>query len=450
MEIIQTIVLILLLFSATIFVHELGHFLVARWCGLTVEVFSLGFGPALWKRKIGAITYKIGIIPFGGYVALPQLDPDGTVAARETDKPVEPAPPGKRILVSLAGATGNVVLAIALAFLLHALGTGSEAQRGCIVGYVERDAEAQVAGLGVGDRILSVNGRSVNSWDAFMINSALAESVALEVVSPDGVERELHLATQPLSSGGRTVLGVGKSSPSLVSGVTPGSAAEEAGIRRKDVIVELAGQKIYSFEQLVDVVNQNAEQEVPVVVQRGGALEPLRVRPRMHPEYGRAMIGVEFNRFDLSLRPLDQLTAWAAPVFRILGALVTPSESRHAARALSGPVGILGLFWMAAQTHWMLALWLTGMLNVNLAILNLLPLPVLDGGHILLALWEAIFRRRPSPKFVHGLWQVFALLLISLMLLLTVKDVGRVFRMFGRRSEPPAEAPANAAPVAPE
>lgn len=447
---VQTLAIVLVLFGATIFVHELGHFLVARWCGMVIETFSIGFGPALWKRKVGGVVYKIGALPFGGYVALPQMDPGGEEREAEADgEPRVPAPPispWKRIAVAAAGAVFNLVFALAIAVAVYLTAGSDGGDRASVIGYIATNSTAYAKGLRAGDRVLAVNGRAVSSWDDLIIGSALADEVALRLRDPAGAERTLSVPTEPMAGGGRTVPGIGKHSPCLIIGVTLGDPADAAGLKRRDTIASFAGEPVYSVDQLIDSIRRHSDQDVPVTVVRDGRNLDLKVRPRWNAENKRVMIGIEFNRFDLSMRPMDQMWAWASPVFRILKAFATPKESRHAVNAVGGPVYIFKMYWMAAQTGFLLALWLTGMLNVNLAILNLLPIPVLDGGHIMFALWEGVTRRPPGPKVTAMAHRVFAILLISLFVLITARDVKRLFPGRAKPESAPTPAGTNAAP----
>ena len=179
------ILAIALLFSLSIFVHELGHFLAARAVGMVADVFSIGMGPALWKRKFGETVWKIGAIPFGGYVALPQMDPNAFLEGREgqgTDDSAPPRklpriPPWKKIVVSLAGAFGNLVFAFLLAAAVWIVGKPSSLQeRNAIVGYVEADGPAARAGIAVGDEVLAIDSQPVANWLELLERAALAPS----------------------------------------------------------------------------------------------------------------------------------------------------------------------------------------------------------------------------------------------------------------------------------
>lgn len=342
----------------------------------------------------------------------------------------------------------NIVLAfvIATGFYVFSEHKGEDLQQ-TVVGFVRPDSRADQAGLRVGDRILSINGDPVHSWDDLMIGAALTEEARLNVSGPDGTERALAIATEPLPGhSGRTLAGIGKASPSLVIGTEPASPAERAGIQRGDLIEAFDGTPVYGTEDLISRIIERRDQDVRLTVLRRSERIELTVRPEYNEERDRVMIGIHFNQFDYTLRPAAQVWAWAAPVFRIFKAFGSSEERSKAAGALSGPVGILRIFWMAAATHLMFALWLTGLINVNLAIFNLLPIPILDGGHIMFALYEAIFRRPPGAAFLAWTHRIFGALLLGLILLLTLRDVRQ---MISRPSaeEPAAESAPSPAPV---
>lgn len=451
-----TIVVVLLLFGLTIFVHELGHFLVARWCGMVVEVFSIGFGPALWKRKVGDVTYKIGIIPFGGYVALPQMDPsDGKDAAKEAERALLPrVAPWKKILVALAGVTGNMILAVILAYIVFWVGKPSAPhERNCEIGFVETNSAAYAQGLRVGDEIASVDGEPVGNWDELTMACAIRRQVTLAVKGPGGA-RTLDLPTEKNWLGVQTVPGISWVNACGVASVIPGSSAEQAGILGGDTLVEFNGQKLFSREHLIALVNEARDREVVAKVLRGTGTLELPVRPRYDAEAGRALIGVMFNTMDVDYdlvvhpRPWAQIKSHASTIFRLLRALVTPREAKAASQAVGGPIAIFVMFWWTVQKSLILAVWFTGLLNVNLAIINLIPMPVVDGGHVMFSLWEMITRRPISARFVNAVMNFFAVLLIGVFVLLTYRDVVRwIVPLFTGGAKPAAEAPTNLPPA---
>ncbi len=451
---ITTAAALIFFLGITILIHEFGHYIAARRLGLVVETFSIGFGPALWKKEINGIVYRIGWIPFGGYVALPQLDPaamgrlqlsekkektppdDSEADAPATEEKKPPLPlisPWKKIAVALAGAAGNILMAVILAWVVYAVGMpAGPAERDPTVGYVDDEGEAYRQGLRVGDRVLSVNGKDVGSWREVQNEAVIETEVTLEVAAPDGTAKTIRLATEPGEMGGRRIPGVGGIELCLTLRTRPGTTAEAAGILPGDIFVEMAGQPVTSIPQLNEIVNAHRDREVDVVVLRGDQRVTMKVTPQYDEELERALIGVEFNPravdFDTVVRPLpsEQLKHHASAVFRVLHALTTPGRAKVAQGAVSGPVGLILGYWQIVQVSFMLAVWFTGFLNVNLAIINLLPIPVLDGGHIVFALWEGVTRRPVKVWVVEGLVNVCMVLLLALFVFLSVRDVDRV------------------------
>lgn len=447
---VRFVVLLVLFFGASIFVHELGHFLAARWCGLVVEVFSIGFGPSLWKRTYGGVVYKIGCLPLGGYVALPQLDPSGMnriqgdstkLSEEEGAEPpvVESLPyvsPWKKIVVSLAGPAGNIALAVPLAWLVYVFGmpTGPADSSG-VIGFVAGESAAYEKGLRIGDEIVEVNDVAVKSWTDIRMEVALHNEVTLHVKTSDGKLTTVDLKTEKGTYGEQSLLALDGPSICLVQSVVKGATADKAGLKSGDTIVGFAGQDVFSRAQLIQLVRDHEGQTVDVTVKRTVDGEPqllnFSMTPAMDPEEKMVRIGIMFNLAAVELdtiknpKPMEQLRGHAALIFKVLAALTTPKQSKAAASAIGGPVMIFVSYWYIVKTSLMLAIWFTGLLNVNLAILNLLPIPVLDGGHVCFALLEMIRRKPLHPRFVNALVNGFAFALICLIVLLSVRDVNR-------------------------
>ena len=366
MEILITvgaIVACILLFSFAIFIHEFGHFVVAKWLGLRVDRFSIGFGPALWKKTVGDVEYRISAIPFGGYVSLPQLDPEGTKALEgggdDDEPPMKEATPLVRIAVAFAGPFGNIVLAVILAFVLAAMPGARFGEMPAEIGDVLPDGPAAAGGMLPGDRVTSVNGHAIRTWT--------------------------EMQTE----------------------------------------VQIAGQKAAEF-----------------VVTRGGTNVTLSITAKRDEASGACFIlalsttnGVKAAAWMPERNPLKQLAWDAGQIVRILKALVTPKEAKAAAKALGGPVMIAeGLYTQVRRNGWD-ALGFLRFLDVNLAILNLLPIPVLDGGLILFALFELLFRRKPPRKLTDGLSMAFMWLFLALMITLVWRDVTRSRRIHRAAAE---------------
>ena len=451
LTIIYTIAVVVFLFGLTVLVHEAGHFVAARTLGLVVDVFSIGFGPAVWKKKINGVAYKIGCIPFGGYVALPQLDPTGMALVQG---PAEPAADGspaaqpetpsrtlpriapwKKIIVSVAGAMGNFILAVIIAWVVFFVGKPATPQeRSATVGFVAEDSPAYRAGLRIGDEVLAVNGEHVKSWVDFLMACVRYNNVALQVRSAGG-PKTISLSTEKGVFGEQTIRGIDGRSLCMVLSVEPGMSADRAGLRRGDIIAEFDGREVISRALLIDLVAKREGKSVPIKIKRDGALLERTVTPQMDPATKQVRIGVQFNVMDVEFdeivhpRPGLQLREHSMAIFRILSALTTPSQAKAASGALGGPVAILINYWFLVRASLILAVWFTGFLNVNLAILNLLPIPVLDGGNVVFALIEGAIRRPLSPRVVNWLTNVFASLLILVFILLTSRDLNRFTRL---------------------
>ncbi len=456
-----SILAVILLLGATIFVHELGHFLVARWCGMVIDTFSIGFGHALWKRKVNGVTYKIGWIPFGGYVALPQMDPThSSKDEKEQQERVLPhVAPWKRILVAIAGGAGNILFAFFLAWIIYIVGKpSSPEERPCVIGYIDTNCAAYAAGLRLGDEILAINNEKVKNWYELFLNAVLTQQANLKVKTPAGL-KDYTVPVEKGEIGVPHIAGLGVQNYCDVTAVDPGSVAFKAGMIADDRIIELDGVKLLSREHLSTLVQANLGRELVCVVLRKGERVTLHVTPTYDPEFKRPRIGIRFptSMFDLDYdnvshpKPTAQIRDHASYVFRVLKALTTPKEMKGAAQGLGGPVEVIRSFWWAVKRGIVIAIWFTAFFNVNLAIINLLPIPILDGGHVIFALWEFITRRPVHRKVANALMNFFVVLILLAAVLLTYRDVNRIFFSGRRAAAEATNAPAaltNAPPAA--
>lgn len=464
------------LFGLAIFIHELGHFLAARFLGFYVDVFSIGFGPALWKKKVGDVTYKISAIPFGGYVSIPQLDPSGMEKIqgseeKEPEKP-EPAelgdmPPWKKIVVSLAGPFGNVVLAVlvacAIAWFAPPDSTGGDTS----VGMVVEESDAWKAGLRSGDTILAVNDTAVHSWSDFGVETHLSGGSGKTVSVQVSRGNETLSFTVPVvvtRVGADEIWRIDGLLPRtqcLLSSVEPGAPAAQAGLQVNDALIAVNGVAIYTAEEAMKALA--ATPPFQVTVRRGGEEQIVGVMPRVliidGKETERPMIGVTLATEIIVRRPWMQERAVGAQlsydtrsIFRVLRALLVPKQEGEAGRAvksLGGPITIATSLYHEVKTDFWSGLGFLRLICINLAILNLLPIPVLDGGHILFALYALITRRRPNAKVVAVLVNGFAILLIGFMIYVLYRDAERLVKSNdapvtesrAQGSEEPSETP---------
>ncbi len=435
------LLLLIVFLGMTILVHELGHFLSARLLGLVVETFSIGFGPALWKRTHRGIVYKIGWIPFGGYVAIPQIDPSGMNRIQTPERPglpataLPPAPAWKKIVVSLSGACGNVLLAMALAWIVYAVGMPQDFA--ATVGYVEPSSEAYAQGLRIADRVRAVNGRTVRTWREVRMEVALVKEAILEAAAPDGTLKTLRLRTEKGLAGERAIPGVSGPSLCKIEAFLPESPARQAGLRTNDVILAVNGQTIYSPGHVRLLIQEARETAVALRVRRPRERQKPNlfdcvVHPRWDAEAGEYRLGVRFGPDILDMQtvthpaPSEQLRDHATAIFRVLTALIDPRTAGAAQAAVGGPVAVISGIWYFTRVSLIMAVWFMGFLNINLAIINLLPIPVLDGGHILFALWEAGTRRPVPEPVARAVVNAFLVLLIGLFVFLVARDVDRL------------------------
>lgn len=435
---------VILLFNLLILVHEVGHYLAARWRGLVVEKFAIWFGKPIWKKKIGGVEYILGSIPAGGYVAIPQLAPMEVLEGKtETDR--EKLPPVSaldKIIVAFAGPLFSFGLAVAFAVAVWLVGRPvSEAEMTTVVGYVFPEGPEAGAGIQAGDKILEVNGHPVKRF-AGMGN--VGETVAWNIARSEEAEipiklerhgQELTVMVKPVvperKGWGRKNLRqlmVLPAQTPMVAAVAENSPAARAGLRAGDLVVEANGRPLLSTIALSEIVREDPGNPVTLVVERAGKRETVSVMPQVPEGETQPRLGIFWDAGGKTVlahpSPLSQLAASVTMIWRTLDAVFSP-KSDIKVEHLSGPVGIMNLYYRLFESPdgWRLALWMSVIINVNLALINLLPVPVLDGGHITLALIEAITRRPINIRILEYVQTGFAILIIGFMVYVTFFDV---------------------------
>jgi regulator of sigma E protease len=454
---------VLILFNLLIVVHELGHFLAARWRGLFIEGFGVWFGKPLWKKTINGVQYSLGSLPFGGFVKLPQLAPMDMIEGKaDMDRAVLPKISAlDKIIVAVAGPLFSVLLALFFACVVWAVGHPvSESDQTTVIGYMQKDSPAAKAGLQPGDKILEVDGRAVSRF--FGMN----DSVVWNIVRSEGpsipfkVERDGKVLTKDVvpviaeTSGWRRkstrqVLIFPAVTP-LVDGVDKDTPAEKAGVKVGDIVTAVNGRPIYNALSLVDEIENHPTDELALDVRRGTELLQLKMRPVPIESEGvtKPRIGIRWETGgQLSLShpdPVEQVYNSITSTLQTIGAVASP-KSDVKLQHMSGPVMIVRIYYMLfeGENGWKLALWFSVILNVNLAILNMLPIPVLDGGHIVLALIESVRRKPVNMKILEWVQTACATLIIGYMLYISFFDIGDLFGKNSERKSPVKTPPAN-------
>ena len=426
---IYVIVAVLLLFGAAIFVHEWGHYIVALKRGLKVEEFAIGMGPKLYSWKRGDVVWSIRAIPAGGFVKLPQMiTSEALEGGYEGEEPLAPISPLSKILVAFAGPVMNVVFAFVIAGVIYFVGLPVPINPP-IVGYVDPDSLEYMAGIRDGDRVVEVDGNAVNSWQDIQEAAAFALTNVLDVtVEREGSQSTYQIATRESEALGIKLLPLDPKDHPVVVQVMDGGAAQEAGLEENDVFLSFGGVPVVGQQQLIDLIGKRPDETTDIEIQRGDERLALQITPKYDPSAKAGRIGVMISASTTTVyelqkpgpTPMAQVNRVLAIMGRTFTALYHSDKTGVGAKDLSGPVGILGMLGNQVLIDYRLALSFMVLLNINLAILNLLPIPVLDGGHIMMALYEAIFRRPVSLKVQEYTTTAFAILLIGFMLYVTV------------------------------
>jgi regulator of sigma E protease len=443
--IIATVISTLLLFGLTVFVHELGHFIAARWMGLYVDRFAIGMGPVAYKFNRNGVEYSIRWLPLGGFVSIPQMLPMESVEGKVENLPknLPPAEPLAKIVTAFFGPLFSLGLGFVAAILVFFAGKNvNVATLTTTIGYVDKDSPAYVAGIKPGDKIVSINGVQVKQWsggsDSVWNLTLLGSSPKLKVVT----ERDSQQVTYDLLRRPDPDPDVSKiptvgferyvAGPLEVDTLLKNYPAAMAGLKRGDILKKFNGQNLYSSWQLKDLIKQS-KGPFALDFERKGEMHSVTLSAVKIPGLEKEEMGVGIRWKGgpyqvMHPNPLQQVRDSLEMMVLTIKALVTP-KSGIGIQQMSGPLGIFHMiFNMIMDGDFRLLLSFCVFFNVNLAVLNLFPFPILDGGHIVFSCIEAIRRRPLDVKVINALMTCSMVLLLFFFLMVTFYDSGRVGR----------------------
>ena len=422
----------ILVIGVLVFVHELGHFLAARRIGVRVITFSLGFGPKFLKFRRGDTEYCLSAIPLGGYVKMAGENPDDarTGAADEFMSRTK----WERFQVLIMGPVMNIVLAVVVMTLVLYQGAEIPAYEDMppVVGNVVEDSAAELVGIQVGDRILSVEGKPTETWSKLFVAVMPRAERELSVVvrGANGQPRTLRITPDSQTEFQMGDLGVGPVMEPQIRSVKPGEPADQAGLQVDDVVEAIGGERL-SREDLITRINSSAGEPLMLTIRRGETRRDVEVTPALVGDVG--LIGVSITPYPVRVvepgfgeafvLSLERNYEWSGLIFQTLVGLFTAETSP---KQLVGPVGIAQLSGGAAEIGFVALLSLLSMISLNLGILNLLPIPVLDGGHILIMAMEGVSRRDFSTRMKERMLLVGFVTLMTLMVTVIYNDLTRI------------------------
>jgi regulator of sigma E protease len=426
----EVIVRFLVVLGVVIAFHELGHFLVAKALRIKVEVFSLGFGRRLFGKKIGDTDYRVALIPLGGYVRMAgDMGEEGHV---RSPRDFDAKPAWARLLVMLAGPFFSALLAVLLLTGVYMAGRETPAwlKEPPVIGRLTPDSPAAAAGLRVGDLVRSVDGVPTPTWEILSERVLTNPGRRLGVTAErGGVAFDVDVALEERGSHGTGWMGAEPCSRVLVRTVHDGTPAQAAGLVAGDAIVAVNGEPPCSVLGLIDVLQSAKDAPTRLLLERDGRQREVLLRPAWDAQAGRYVVGIGPSEPTILQRyaVLPAVRESVAENYRQAG-LIAESVAklltgRLSVRAMSGPVELAGITSEVAAEGFGAVVALCALISLNLAIFNLLPVPILDGGRMALILVEAVRGRDLERRTKEWILQVGLVMLVALTVIVLWFDL---------------------------
>jgi regulator of sigma E protease len=423
----------LLVLGVLVVLHEAGHFVAARLLRAPVAVFSVGFGKRLWGFERGGTDYRISLIPFGGYVRVIGLGPDESDLVGEESAGDILLPRWQRALILFAGPITNVVAAVAFLAVAYMVGVETPVylEQKPEIGWVDPASPAAEAGIQAGDIVLGIDGDTTTDWREVDASFLTAGGREVEVtIGRDGVEQSIVFTPERITRYHFGYAGIHPRLEPEVMRLLPASPASRAGLQPGDRVVTINGEHVEQFWDMMRLISPHPDESIAIEIDRGGELLSLDLVPMN--DGGEGKIGVSLV-FPTQIQRLGPVAAVAAGVrdcrrmtretFRVLGRLITRQAS---IRQVSGPIDIARISGEAARSGLHSLVWLMGLISLQLGIFNLLPIPILDGGHLTIIAFESTIRRDLSIRVKERILEVGFVLLLLLMVVVMFNDIVKV------------------------